>query len=320
MELAAMSEITSLPQVVAGADLEKARNTSFILDAFLTRRSQQTRKAYQTDLHDFAKRLNCGDIQSAIWALISQGPTKANGMVMQYKALLMRDGKTPATVNRRLSTLRSVISLAKILGIVSWTLQVPNERAAAYRDTRGPGSHGVRAMLEASSGDSPKARRDRAIIRLMYDLALRRGEVVSLRLEDVDLAGGRVLVKGKGRSEREALTLPGKTIGAIREWLEVRGTIPGPLFTNYDHARKGTGGLTGAALWYIVKTLGEKAELRTRPHGIRHAAITEALDRTRDPRAVQRFSRHRDLGTVLRYDDNREDLAGKVAEVVAAGV
>jgi integrase/recombinase XerC len=127
-------------------------------------------------------------------------------------------------------------------------------------------------------------------------------------------------VKGKGRSgEREALTLPGKTVDALGAWVKVRGVEAGSLFVNYDRAGKGKS-LSDTALYYIIRRLGEKVGIVTRPHGIRHAAITEALDRTRDPRAVQRFSRHRDLATILRYDDNREDLAGKVAEAVAAGL
>jgi len=91
------------------------------------------------------------------------------------------------------------------------------------------------------------------------------------------------------------------------------------LFINYDHAGKGEG-LTGTALWYIVRRLGERAGLVTRPHGIHHASITEALEVTKDPRAVQRFRRHRVLETLMRYDDNREDLAGKVAIAVASGL
>jgi integrase/recombinase XerC len=55
-----------------------------------------------------------------------------------------------------------------------------------------------------------------------------------------------------------------------------------------------------------------------RPHGLRHAAITEALRLTRgDVRAVQRFSRHRDLWTLTLYDDNRADLAGEIARQLA---
>jgi integrase/recombinase XerC len=54
-----------------------------------------------------------------------------------------------------------------------------------------------------------------------------------------------------------------------------------------------------------------------RPHGLRHAAITAALDAGLDVRRVAKFSRHRDLRTLTVYDDNRQDLAGVVAAVVA---
>jgi integrase/recombinase XerC len=54
---------------------------------------------------------------------------------------------------------------------------------------------------------------------------------------------------------------------------------------------------------------------------LRHASITEALDATGgNIRAVQRFSRHKDVRVIERYDDNRQDLAGDVARKVAASV
>ena len=65
----------------------------------------------------------------------------------------------------------------------------------------------------------------------------------------------------------------------------------------------------------------EAAGVRARPHGLRHAAITEALELTGgDVRRVQRFSRHRSLQTLLRYDDNRQDLAGGVARRLVEGL
>jgi integrase/recombinase XerC len=69
-----------------------------------------------------------------------------------------------------------------------------------------------------------------------------------------------------------------------------------------------------------VGGLGTKAGLTVRPHGLRHLAITSALDLTKgDVRAVQKFSRHRDMRVLNTYDDNRRDLAGDVARLVAAG-
>jgi integrase len=68
-----------------------------------------------------------------------------------------------------------------------------------------------------------------------------------------------------------------------------------------------------------VGWLGAKAGLTVRPHGLRHLAITTALDRSNgDVRAVAKFSRHKDLRALSRYRDNRPDPAGKVAALVAA--
>lgn len=310
------SIVTSAPREVLG----QRDRVPELLKAFISRRSATTQKAYEADLKDFARYTEAESVQAAVWALISEGPGGANSVTLHYKNNMTAAGKAPATVNRRLSALRSVVTMARTLGIVTWSLEVGNERAQAYRDTRGPGRSGVRALLYAVKGSGSKAVRDRAIIRLMYDLALRRGEITSLRLEDADFTAKRVWIRGKGRNgAREPLTLPEKTAQALADWISCRGDKPGPMFTNFDRARKGTA-LTGAAIWYLVRQLAWITGLETRPHGIRHAAITEALDRTKDPRAVQRFSRHRDLGTVLRYDDNREDMGGRVAEAVAAGL
>jgi integrase/recombinase XerC len=61
----------------------------------------------------------------------------------------------------------------------------------------------VRRLLEAIEGDGAKAVRDRAIIRLLWDLGLRRGEVVSLDLEHLESERGRLAVLGKRRRGRE---------------------------------------------------------------------------------------------------------------------
>ncbi len=95
------------------------------------------------------------------------------------------------------------------------------------------------------------------------------------------------------------------------------GRNMGPLFLNFDRARKGRR-LTGAGLYALVRKLGKSVGVETWPHGLRHTAITEALNLTQgDVRAVQRFSRHRDLQTLVVYDDNRVDLGGEVAKLVA---
>jgi integrase/recombinase XerC len=94
-----------------------------------------------------------------------------------------------------------------------------------------------------------------------------------------------------------------------------------PLFSSLDRAKKGNGRLSGAGLYDIVRSFGTKAGIRMWPHGLRHSAITEALDLPGgNVRAVQKFSHHRDVRVIERYDDNRTDLAGHVACRVAASV
>ena len=86
------------------------------------------------------------------------------------------------------------------------------------------------------------------------------------------------------------MTLPQPTKDALEAWLTARGTEAGPLFVNFDRAKKG-GRLTGAAVYYIVSRLGLKAGLVVRPHGIRHLAITSlstVLDPKRKPQSLLR--------------------------------
>jgi len=310
-----------------------------LLAAFLAGRSPLTLRAYRRDLEDFRRVMGVPTVAHAAALLLAHGHGAANGLALAYRADLIGRGLAAATINRRLAALRSLVKIARTLGLVPWALEVTNVRSQGYRDTRGPGDAGYRqllAVLDRRRG--PAAQRDRAAVRLLFDLALRRGEVVSLDVAHLDLAAGIsgqpavVHVLGKGQTERVPLTLPEPTRAALAAWLAVRGAAPGPLFVNFDRARKGPvegkgaegaegGGrrLTGRSLHRIVRALGEEAGLKeVRPHGLRHAAITAALDRTGgDIRAVQRFSRHRDVRVLTVYDDNREDLAGQVARLVA---
>jgi integrase/recombinase XerC len=174
-----------------------------------------------------------------------------------------------------------------------------------------------RLLAQLAGRSDAQALRDAALLRLLYDLGLRRQEVVGLDVADVDLAAGVLQVLGKGRQAKERVSLPPATAQALRAWLDARGPDPGPLFVALDRGHR-SHRLTGQAVYGVVKGLGERAGLRARPHGLRHAAITRALDLTGgDVRAVQRFSRHREVRVLQRYDDCRRDLAGEVARRLA---
>jgi integrase/recombinase XerC len=294
-----------------------------LLRAWLSGRSARTIKAYGQDLHRFASFVGVDDINDAARALLGRSHGDANYIALAYRNH-MRDEEhlAPATVNRRLAALRSLVTLAQTLGLVDWTLNVSNIKSRPLRDTRGCGIDGVRRLLKAA-GDQRnpgKRARDRAVVRLLFDLGLRRMELVGLDIEHVDLDGARLWVLGKGHSEREAMSLPDETASALRAWLEVRGEDEGSLFVNFDRNTKGQP-LSDSGLYKVIKALGKRAGVQVRPHGIRHAAVTTLLDLTNgDVRTAQRFARHASPQTTIQYDDARRDVGGDGARTLAAAV
>lgn len=291
------------------------------LAAFMQGRKETTLAAYRQDISDFAGFIGM-DERGAVEMLLGSTPGNANLIALNYRASLQAKGLQPTTVNRRLATLRSLTKFARTAGWISWKIEVQSLKTEAYRDTSGPGTNAYRSMLaETERKDTRKAVRDRAILRLLHDLGLRRGELVSLNMVDVDLQTGTIEVTGKGRLQKTRLSLPKPTSEALSDWVKARGTEDGPLFTNVDRAGQGTGRLTGTAIYKIVRALGHKVGVETRPHGLRHLAVTEAV------RAAQKagmgieevldFSRHSDLKTLMVYVDRDRDTQGTIASMIA---
>jgi integrase/recombinase XerC len=305
-----------VPHLVVPEDVD-------LLEAFLAGRRPTTFRAYAKDLADFAAYLGLTSATTAVETLVAGTAGRANALALGYKAHLTRRGLAPATIARRLAALRSVVKLARTLGRVAWAIDIPSPKAEAYRDTRGPGLGGWKILLAEAKAKAttPKGKRDLALVRLMHDLGLRRGEVVALDLADLDLEAGTVAIVGKGKSEKTNVTLNAPTAAALADWITARGEWPGPLFVRLDRAagpghptRLDAGNAARAS-----KALGLRAGLArgTNPHGLRHQGITRALDLANgDVRKVKRFSRHAKLETLLRYDDNRRDEAGAIAKLL----
>jgi integrase/recombinase XerC len=251
-------------------------------------------------------------VEAAAAALFSQSHGSANKMALDFKNWMVRKGHKAATVNNRLAALRSLIDLGKISGVIAWNLDVKSVREEKYRDTIGPGIEKVRDKIKElrSKLRDPKACRDAAILALMGIMALRRGEVVGLNLEDLE--EDRLFMLGKGRSDQEPYTVPPQVLQILQTWIGHRGKHPGPLFVHFRQKRL-QARLSGRSVGRITNKLG-----LGNAHGLRHAAITEALELNNgDVRKVAKFSRHKNIQTLLKYDDNRRDLGGEVAKGLA---
>jgi integrase/recombinase XerC len=304
-------------------------DTQNLLESFFSGKSKRTIEAYRRDLEDFrqfleTEILEAENITEAARIFLSE-QGKANVIALSYMKKLIEKGLQSTTINRRLAALRSMSQVAKMLGMIPWTLQVKNRKVEAYRDTKGPGIDNFKKILTltAARGDK-KGIRDKAILRLLFDLGLRRGEVVALDVADLDMERKTIQVMGKGKTQKTELSLPALTIAALTEWLKLRGQDPGPLFLNLDRARKGQGRITGKSIYRLVRGLGEKIGVKTRPHGIRHTAVTQAVKRAQgsgmDLEEVLDFSRHKDVRTLLIYRDRERNVQGKLSELVSESI
>jgi integrase/recombinase XerC len=293
-----------------------------LVDEWLSGRSPRTAEAYAQDLEDFRRFVGADTGTAAAEALLSRGAGPANALALAYRTHLLDRNLAPNTVNRRLAAIRSLVSLAQLVGRVEWTLRVRNVRVELRRGTKGPNEAGIRALLAELGGRrGPKAARDLALFRLLLDLGLRRFEVARLDLAHLDLEGGRVSVLRKGKRERIWLEVPPKTAAALAAWLKVRGRAPGPLFTAFR--REGAPRLTEDGLYRMVRELGTAAGvLGLRTHKIRHSAVTCARRLAHEAgiqlEEVLDFSGHADVKTLQIYLDREKSRQGEIAGLVAA--
>ncbi len=268
-----------------------------------------------------------GTAHDAIVGLLRRGPAAANRAVMAYRASawtgpLLGHRQSPPGRTQDHGPVRPADRAGQLV-------VRGRERAgrAARRHARGPGLVDLQAMTGTPrpAATARRPRRDRAILALLFDLGLRRAEFCGLDLADVEPAadGSPAAVADRRQGPARAATAhPARGDGrgpwrrGSRRGATTRGRVfhrldgPDPDRRSASRANR-CGGSSGA--WARRPSVGRVV----RPHGLRHAAITAALDAGKDVRIVQKFSRHKTLDMVLKYDDERGDIAGEVAGLLS---
>jgi integrase/recombinase XerD len=288
-------------------DLEPVAETPLEVEELLTwlsaerGRSANTIAAYRRDL-----RLHVAWLQATGRSIADVDESTVTAYVLWLRG---RD-RAPASVARGLVAVRA---LYRFLADEGHLVVDPAAEVEVPRVPKGlpkPLSEAeVVALLDAVSGDDPVARRDRAILEVLYGTGLRISELVGLHLGDLDLEGGLLRAFGKGAKERivpigrfarEALgaylSPAGRDELAPERWAR-RGDAEA-VFLN----RRG-GALSRQGAWQIVRAHGERAGLgdRLSPHVLRHSCATHMLDHGADIRAVQELLGHASLSTTQIY-------------------
>ena len=268
----------------------------------LAARSPHTRRAYTHDVAEFVtwcERGGCPD------------PAALDHRVLRkYLASLQTRGFARPTMARKAAAVRAYVRYLRRQDVV------PHDVAVELRAPKGhaklprvPRQADAAAMLDAALLDAagpadpdglPRARRDLALLELLYGAGLRVSECCGLDVGDVDLRRRTVTVLGKGSKVRR-LPLGDAAREAVDAYVRsARTTLltepTAALFVNTRGRR-----LTPRDARRIVERFPLPDGRTLHPHALRHAFATHLLEGGADLRAVQELLGHADVGTTQVY-------------------
>jgi site-specific recombinase XerD len=141
----------------------------------------------------------------------------------------------------------------------------------------------------------PASRRDKAILELLYSSGLRASELCDLDIRDT--SGFQIMVRcGKGGKTR-TVPLTQQAYNTMAEYIQERGTQPGPLFQTLMQKK-----LRRQLLSKIVTSYAKKAGIEgVTTHTLRHACATHLLDQGADLRLIQEVLGHSSIASTQRY-------------------
>jgi integrase/recombinase XerC len=211
-----------------------------------------------------------------------------------------RQGQSSRSLARLLSAVRGLYAFLNRSGRCD---QDPSNGLSAPRgERRLPRTLDTdRAMqlLDGGVEDDFIARRDQAMLELLYSSGLRLAELVGLDLDQLDLASGLVQVVGKGNKAR-VLPVGRKAIAALQAWLPLRASRQPrdqALFISRQGRRLGARAVQQRVGLAGARELGQHLH----PHMLRHSFASHLLESSQDLRAVQELLGHADIATTQVY-------------------
>jgi site-specific recombinase XerD len=241
--------------------------------------SESTRRAYGSDLRDFASWLDA--THTPLDAVDVRALSSYTGEIGRP-----RRGLAPGTVARRLAAVRS------FLRFTFGSARVPESALAPRRRRRLPNAPRRDEIDEtiAAAEEGPLGLRNRALLELVYSCGLRSAEAMGLDLVDVDIEQEALHVRGKGGKER-VVPLGEEAAYQVARYLHegrpqlARGAVDA-LFLSVNGRRLDTSTLR---------------RLMRNPHRLRHAYATHLLEGGADLRTIQELLGHSSLSTTQIY-------------------
>ncbi len=276
--------------------------------------SGNTVAAYKNDLQQFEVFLVgiSGNGRPRDWEQLQRD------IIIDYLSNLKQRNYAEATVARKVAALKSFFQYMQAEGVIR---RNPAESLESPRVGRSlPKALSVTEVDELleqpMKKNSPEAKRDRAMLELLYATGLRVSELVSLDVEDVNMSGPYVRCMGKGSKER-TIPIHEQAAGAVTSYINdgrlplVKNRKESALFVNRRGER-----LTRQGFWLILKQYAKDANIATSvtPHTLRHSFATHMLRGGMNLRHVQELLGHANISTTQVYTQVANDHVRQVYE------
>lgn len=267
---------------------------------FEKRFAPHTLQAYQLDLEQFSGYL------SDVYSPNIQVSELTHFHVRSWIAHLKEQGMQAASLNRKLSTLRSFFRylLSRRHISVNPVRKIPSQRLPERPPVFLKEKEATALLEEASFEEGFKGMTERLICELLYLAGLRRNELLQLKEQDIEWSGFRMRVLGKGNKER-LIPLSGQMIERLRGYIREKKSL---VKTDQDHLLVLENGepLYPMFLYRTVKkyltmvtTLKKKS-----PHILRHSFATHLLNRGANIQAIKELLGHSSLAATQVYTHN----------------
>jgi integrase/recombinase XerD len=262
--------------------------------------SANTLAAYQNDLSQFVDYLKSRPKAITEWGAVSKDT------VINYIMYMKEREYASSSVARKLAAVKSFVHFLVREGYLkedpTATLESPRLRKRLPKTlTR---SEVARLLDAPARGDDPKSLRDRALLEVLYATGMRVTELVSLQLNDANLASGSVRVMHGKRQKERIIPIHPRAIETLDVYLQ-RGRIhmvkdpkEQALFVNFQGKP-----LTRQGLWLIIKHYVEEAGITkaVTPHTLRHSFATHLLTGGAKLPDVQKLLGHANVSTTQIY-------------------
>jgi integrase/recombinase XerC len=257
------------------------------------RLSPHTSSNYARDLEAFVTF--CDGQKLASWEGVD------NFHVRTFAAREHRNGLGPRSIQRRLSALRSFFNFLIREGVLKSNPADGIKAPKAGKRLPKTLDADRMARLLGAPEDDPLARRDHAMMELLYSSGLRLAELVGLDLTDLDLGDRTVRVLGKG-SKTRVVPVGRYAVTAVSAWLKDRAILAKPGVTAVFVGQNGRR-LGARAIQRRIDRAARRQgiDLKVHPHLFRHSFATHLLESSSDLRGVQELLGHSDISTTQVY-------------------